>query len=314
MIRFAGMPLDRAGNNRENTDWLNAANIDTAALYVPVWNDQVLFDTADELLLRILRADHPAVLAHKTADTVFLGVQGDAPVFVLNLSLLSEAELNETFSGETERFSDLRSVMMDMRQEDAALASYAKGMIHWHRHHRYCGACGAETVFANAGHMRKCSNETCGYQAFPRTDPVVIMSVERQDKDGNHYSLLGRSGRFPQGRFSTLAGFVDPGETLEEAVAREVFEEAGIRVENIQYVASQPWPFPASLMIGFRATAITDEIVIDDKEIAEARWFSLVEVQSAGDWDSEMSTGLQLPGAGSIARHLINSWVKDCAS
>lgn len=311
-MKFTGVPLNRAGNFRDNSDWLDAAQQSTDARFISVWNDQVLFDdNDDELMLRTLGSDHPMTCSYMAGEQVFLGLQDDRPFFALDLSNLVESELKTVSGAATERYVDLRSVMPKLSHEDAALASYAKEMVYWHQHNRFCGLCGAETRFAHAGHMRRCSNEDCGHETFPRTDPVVIMLVERQDQNGNHFCLLGNSGNFSKNRYSTLAGFVDPGESLEEAVAREVFEEAGIRVDNIRYQASQPWPFPASLMIGFRATAVTDEIVIDEKEIVDARWFSIEEVQAAGDWSNETDSGLLIPRKDAIARHLINRWVKD---
>ena len=158
--------------------------------------------------------------------------------------------------------------------------------------------------------MRLCQNESCRRETYPRTDPAVIMLVEHQPDDGGSpVCLMGSHRRLPSKVFSTLAGFVEPGESLEEAVAREVREEVGIAVSDVKYHASQPWPFPASIMLGFYATATTTEITVDDVELASARWFNTDEIKSAGDW-GDASALDQLPRKDSIARHIVNTWVE----
>ena len=312
-MKFTGAPLDRAGNYRDNLEWQRETQNDGAARFVAVWNQLVLFeDDGEELIALPFRADHPSVKNYRTDEMTFLGVQGEIPYFVLDLSTLNEPEISAISDSILHKFIDLRSAMPRLRHEDAALTAYAKGMVHWHQHNLFCGICGSETTFKNAGHMRQCANTACSHQLFPRTDPVVIMLVERKDNSGDRYCLLGRQSQSPTGRYSTLAGFVDPGESLEEAVAREVYEETGVRVDNIRYESSQPWPFPASLMIGFQATATNEKIVIDEKEIADARWFSIEEIKAAGNWGEKSSKPLLLPRAGSISRYLIDQWAKEC--
>ena len=187
--------------------------------------------------------------------------------------------------------------------------AYARGILHWHQHHRYCGQCGHPTENQHGGHMRLCLNPDCGRETFPRTDPAVIMLVEHTPSNGEPPKcLLGRHSAWPPGSYSTLAGFVEPVESLEEAVAREVFEEAGIRVANVRYQASQPWPFPSSLMLGFRAQAETTAIKLDPDELADARWFTAEEIRSFGEWGDD-SASLRLPRKDSIARFLVESWL-----
>ena len=184
------------------------------------------------------------------------------------------------------------------------LASYgmARALASWHARHRHCAQCGGQTRLAKGGWQRDC--EGCGAEHFPRTDPVTIMTVEHEGA-----LLLGRQPRFPPRRYSALAGFVEPGESLEEAVAREVFEEAGVEVEAVHYVASQPWPFPSSLMIGCHATARSRELVIDHTELEDARWFSREEIAEAFAAPGGEGTSLIVPPPFAIARHLVERWM-----
>jgi NAD+ diphosphatase len=199
---------------------------------------------------------------------------------------------------------------MDRRQ--GAMLAYARGLIHWHRRHRFCGRCGSPTQSRHGGHMRLCTNAECGREHFPRTDPAVIMLVTRPGLDGGPDGgpdggavLMGRQKSWTEGMYSTLAGFVDPGESLEEAVAREVHEEAGIAVADVTYMASQPWPFPSSLMLGFRARATSMEIHINRDELDDARWFTRDQIARFGE------AGLSLPRQVSIARWLIDQWLAE---
>ena len=163
-----------------------------------------------------------------------------------------------------------------MRGPEAALLAYARGLMYWHRRHRFCGVCGAATDSRGGGHVRRCRNADEPHEHFPRTDPAVIMLVTHDDLEGRGpAALLGRQSRWPDGMYSTLAGFVEPGESLEEAVAREVREETGVAVADVRYQASQPWPFPSSLMLGFRARAVTTGIDVDQRELQDARSGSL---------------------------------------
>ena len=191
-----------------------------------------------------------------------------------------------------------------MDPHQAGLLAFARAMIHWSRAHRYCGRCGSAKLTRQGGHLRLCPIQDCGAQTFPRTDPAVIMLVEDRPERGPARCLLGRGRGWPEGRFSTLAGFVEPGETLEAAVAREVREEAGIEVDSVSYMASQPWPFPASIMLGFRARARQTEIHIDPEELAEARWFTAAQLR---DHLAEFPRG----AAGSISTWLIEQWLDE---
>jgi len=206
-------------------------------------------------------------------------------------------------------FADLRRVGSLLPAQDAALLAYARGMIAWHRRHRHCGVCGAATAPRHGGHVRVCT--ACGTETYPRTDPAVIMLVHRPAHDGEPARcLLARSARFRAGMYSTLAGFVEPGESLEDAVARETLEETGVRVGRVTYVGSQPWPFPSSIMLGFRAEAETTALAVDGEEIADARWFSVAELAAFGEWGDD-DAAFRLPRRDSIARLLVDGWVAD---
>ena len=196
----------------------------------------------------------------------------------------------------TFEFQDLRQAAAIVEPEDGALLAYARAMMTWHQRHRFCGACGAPTESQQAGHLRRCTRAECAAEIFPRTDPAVIMLV----CDGD-WCLLGRQARWPPGVYSALAGFVEPGESLEDAVAREVMEEAGIAIEGCEYHSSQPWPFPSSIMLGFWATARRGEVRVDGSELEEARWLHR---------DQVLAQEVRLPPKLSIARRLIDDWLR----
>lgn len=195
------------------------------------------------------------------------------------------------------RPASLRMIGPAIDRDDASLAVHAVGIARWHERHRFCSVCGAPTVSAQSGHLRICT--ACGTHQFPRTDPAVIMLVT----DEEDRALLGRNPTWPEGRFSTLAGFVEPGEALDDAVRREVMEEVGVQVGEVRYAGSQPWPFPQSLMLGFFGSADSTQITVDADEIAEARWFTRDEVT-----EMTASAGLLLPPNVSISRALIQTW------
>ena len=197
----------------------------------------------------------------------------------------------------------LREVGVVLDDHDAGLLVHAVGLVNWHAAHPRCARCGAPTQVVRGGSVRRCPED--GSEHFPRTDPAVIVLVH----DGGDRCVLGRQASWPEGRFSTLAGFVEPGESAEQAVVREVQEEAGIAVTDVEYVASQPWPFPSSLMLGFSARAEGDVVPVGlDGELAEVRWFNRDEIRSAGAWGTR--GGLQTPSSVSVAWHLINGWAE----
>ena len=197
---------------------------------------------------------------------------------------------------------DLRKYGPILDDIEASFLALSNGMFFWQKTHKFCGSCGFQNYSTEGGFVMKCSNDKCGKSHFPRTDPAIITLISFQDK-----VLLGRSPRFPDSMYSTLAGFVEPGESLEQALEREVFEEVGIKVKNIKYFNSQPWPFPASLMLGFFAEAINDQMTIDYDEIEDAHWFSINELKSLQH--PSIKGGFKLPREDSIARRLVDTWI-----
>jgi NAD+ diphosphatase len=257
----------------------------------------------------ILRAGAPGTALLAAADLarleprreqVFLGHLDDRPV----VATLAEPDAARPFADDPAYVAaDLRSVAMQgiVPQAELGILAMAKSLLDWHSRHRFCARCGASTSPAHAGFRRDCA--ACGTQHFPRTDPVVIMLIVRGAS-----CLLGRQPRFAPGMYSCLAGFLEPGETIEDAVRRETFEEAGIRVGAVTYAASQPWPFPSSLMIGCVGEALTDEIAIDREELEEARWFDKDELRLM--LDRRHPQGLLAANPIAIAHHLVRTWVE----
>ena len=274
-LTFSGAVLDRAPEKRRDPDWVAAVR-ERADAQALVMSERGLWMEEGRL-----------VLLPPGPDAVFLGLSGDRPLFAMDA---------EPASGHP---AGLREAASELPAEQAALGAYAASLLSWHRRHRFCANCGAATEPVDGGHERHCP--ACGAHHFPRTDPAVIVRVV----DDRDRLLLGRQASWPQGRFSVLAGFVEPGETLEEAVRREVLEESGVVVGEVAYVASQPWPFPSSLMIGFNAAATGGEPRPGDHELMEVRWFDRGEVEAAAAGEGDMV----LSPPYSIARRLIDAWL-----
>jgi NAD+ diphosphatase len=301
---FAGSPLDRADHRRKDQAWIAHRLADPSTQVLPVWRGRNLV-FGMEGPAPGLAALPAAALGDglRARPWAFLGLRDDTPYFALDLSSLDEpltapmgAQVGAPAGAPVgASFEDLRRIGADLPAEDASILAHARGLMHWRSRHRFCGVCGAACTAINAGHVMACTG--CGTHHFPRTDPAVIMLVTHGDR-----ALLGHPARFRDRRvFTTLAGFVEPGETLEECVAREVFEETGVRVAQARYRSSQPWPFPASIMLGFHATALTTEITVDPTEISEAGWFTREE--------AARQDGFSLPPPLSIAWRLIQDWI-----
>jgi NAD+ diphosphatase len=267
--------LDRAPVERRRPDWLAARREDPDAGALVFSEEGVWME------------DGGLVLVPPTADSVFLGLAGGRPFFAQGVA--------EPGRG---RPAGMREALSELPAAEAGLAAYAASLLSWHHRHTFCANCGASTEPADAGHQRRCP--ACETEHFPRTDPVVIVRVISDDR-----LLLGRQARWVPGRFSVLAGFVEPGETLEEAVRREVGEESGVELDEVAYVASQPWPFPSSLMIGFHAVASGGDPRPGDGELGEVRWFSRSEVEAAAGGAGD----IRLPPPYSISRQLIDGWL-----
>ena len=285
---YVAKALDRAAHRRRDDAWLATARTDPASRILLLRDLLVAASGPDEAprLHAPTLGEYGAPLPE---DCVFLGERDGVAWFAHDAG---------TGDALAERLVELRSIALLLPGEDAALAAYARALAHWHRGHRYCGRCGGATVVSHAGHARLCP--ACGHETFPRTDPAVIVLVTHGDR-----CLLGRSPRFPPGMYSTLAGFVEPGESLEQTLRREVYEEVGVVLDEVAYRASQPWPFPQSLMLGFRATARTTELTIDRDEIEDARWLRRDELL-----DPERRP-VRLPNRDSIARFLIEEWLTE---
>jgi NAD+ diphosphatase len=280
VIVFSGAALDRASALRRRPEWVEEQRADPGARAVRMSARGVALE------------DGRLVMARPGTDAVFLGLLDGAPLFAEHIG---DAE------PERGRPAGLREAATELPAGEAALAAYAGSLLAWHRRHRFCANCGAPTEPRDGGHERVCPS--CEAHHFPRTDPVVIVRVT----DGADGLLLGRQASWPEGRFSLIAGYVEPGETLEEAVRREVVEESGVAVDSVSYIASQPWPFPSSLMLGFSAVAARGNPSPADDELAEVRWFEREEVERAARGEGP----LLLAPPYSIARRLIDEWLAE---
>ncbi len=306
-IRYAGGDLDRAGLFRKDESWILEKLAHPDSRIVPVWRSRNLVtglgtDPQTHLVGRMEASE----ILEMSSEITLLGISGETAYFAADISSLEEDRAHAlVIQGE---FVDLRLVGPLLGVQESALMAYARGMLHWHQKHQHCGLCGAPTKSFEGGHVRKCTSTECGAPTFPRTDPAVIMLITYQPASGPAQCLLGRQAVWPEGNYSTLAGFVEPGESLEEAVAREVHEEAGIHIKNVTYQASQPWPFPASIMLGFWGEAVTTDIQIDEHEIEDAQWFDAPDLRNFGEWGNEEATR-RLPRKDSIARFLIETWL-----
>jgi len=313
-VTFGGSALDRAHELRGDDAALGAAIAAGQADTLVLWRGKPLVqgDALDRLMR--LPMDHP-VLAQSDLPPILLGREDGRLIFVHDISGwrpegLDEDELGRFLDLSEQRhpdlpgeaaFVELRRIMTRLAPRDAELAATARAMAGWHVSHRYCARCGAESAMEREGWQRQCPS--CGAVHFPRTDPVVIMLITR----GNRV-LMGRSHGWPEGMYSLLAGFVEPGETIEAAVRREVDEETGVQVGEVGYLASQPWPFPASLMIGCRGEALSDEITIDPVEIEDALWLTREEIMQAFAGEHPF---LAAARKGAIAHFLLRNWLAD---
>ena len=282
-IMFANNPLDRAGHQRGDSDWLAAQLAADTALIVPLWNLQPLVlpelqpgDGRDVGYLPKAAFGDAFDFERDDMKIVFLGLnRRGKPLFAADISHMSSPEDIGPFKG-MGIFEDLRALAAagDMPRTELAILAQAKGMLDWNLRNPFCAQCGSQTGMLEGGYKRQCG--TCGTEHFPRTDPVVIMLATYDD-----HCLVGRQRGWPEGMLSALAGFMEPGETMEEAVARELQEEAGLEISSVSYLGSQPWPFPGSLMIGCMAEASSMDVTVDEVELEEARWVSRDDVISS---------------------------------
>lgn len=306
---YTHLPLDRAHTLRKDEAIVTALAAHPDHLVVPCWRE-----------MSLTRGDH-AYLAEKTEaarlldlgdEPIFLGLLGERPVFATDLTQVeAEPDQSPPGLGTDGTWVSLRTVGGTLAAGDAALLAYARALVQWHRRAKFCGTCGSPTRQTEGGHARQCTDPHCNALTYPRTDAAVIMRVDGTDENGDDAILMHRQSAWAPGMWSVLAGFVEPGESLEEAVAREIKEESGIEVADVRYFAAQPWPFPSSLMIGFSAKATGGRLAPDASEIEDAQWFSRARIAAEFD-DRHRTDGSGrpfLPRPDAIARHLVDAWL-----
>ncbi|MDG2375553.1 MAG: NAD(+) diphosphatase [Woeseiaceae bacterium] len=286
---FAGAFVDRSGHRRHDPDWLARTLRSPNARFAPVWYDKCLVDGDPPGVALLPHAKVDPVLAPE--ESVFLGIFEGKPAFAFDI------DCEKPPFPDNGQFHDLRYLGNVLPVEQANLVAHAIALINWHRLQKFCGLCGEATFAVSGGNTRRCSGKDCGEQIFPRVDPAIIVLVSHGE-----YCLLGRQASWPEGRYSTIAGFVEPGESLEDAVRREVDEETNVDVDAVQYHSSQPWPFPSSLMLGFTAEATSRDIQLKDGELEDAQWFTRKELRSGFP---------KLPFRLSIARCLVDGWLDE---
>ncbi len=301
---YTGSGLDRAEHLRDDPEWLLAQLTKPTTRLLPVWRTKNMIesrsatrDTPRPVWLPSLTA---ASLIDIAEEVIFLGLRDGEVRIALDLSAVDEPSEHPDLAPLGE-FVDLREVGQLLPRDEGSILAYARGLVHWHKTHAFCGRCGHPTKSTQNGHVRRCSNEACGASHFPRSDPAVIMLVHDGDR-----CLLGRQPFWPPGMHSVLAGFVEPGESLEEAVIREVYEEVRLTVDQVAYQSSQPWPFPSSIMLGFSARALSTEIEVDERELESAQWYTREELRNSPEDES-----FRLPRRDSIARRLVEDWLNE---
>jgi NAD+ diphosphatase len=302
MIPFAGSPLDRASEKRTDSNWIESKRRDPSSLVLPMWRLEPFLLGSEKsgppIELGLVQARLADSFVDAGAVCIFLGLDGDRAVFAIDVSEATDPANVGPLAG-LGYFRDARVAASMVSLKDAAIIAQAKAMIDWHQRHGFCPRCGAATKIMDAGYRRLCGK--CNAEHFPRVDPVVIMLATYGET-----CLVGRGKQFPPGMFSALAGFVEPGETIEEAVRRELMEEASVKVGEVTYYATQPWPFPSSLMIGCFAKAESRDAKVDENELAEVRW---LERSIARELiEGKQVDGVRVPPPIAIAHHLIKTW------
>ena len=293
---FTSLTIDRAPCRRQEAAWSEGQMRAPSTRFLPVWRSQVLVTDKSPPQPSWIGPKESEEHLQRAESVVLLGRNTEHTYFALGLR--PSDEMSPASLAERGTFRRLRSVAPLLDREAAALLAYAKAMVHYHHQHQFCGTCGAPTVSADGGHLRLCTNDQCGQHDFPRTDPAIIVLVSSGKR-----CLLGRQPTWPENLYSIIAGFVEPGESLEGAVAREVREETDVQVEQVRYHSSQPWPFPRSLMIGFTATAANTAIRLNDGELEDAKWLSRENIAQG-----LRQRTLHLPSSISISHRLIERW------
>jgi NAD+ diphosphatase len=293
---FAGPFLDRRAELRNDPAWIAAARGDPATRFLLGSGASQLVSGGTSIEIVFLEASHELVASARDDELTLLGWFRGARC--VQVELRDPDAVRHALPADAQ-FRELRPLAALLPPDSASLLAYARALALWKARHRHCGVCGSPNLPDRAGHVMRCSREGCGNETFPRLDPAIIVLVT--DAAGKR-ALLGRQASWAPGRYSTIAGFVEPGESLEDAVKREVEEETGVLVGDVSYVASQPWPFPSSLMLGFRAVARTHDVSLRDGELEDARWFTRAELGSGGP---------ALPPAGAISARLIDAWIDE---
>jgi NAD+ diphosphatase len=297
---FAGNPLDRVSERRRDADWIVSLLEEPTTRLIPLRNLKPSIHNGGEMALDWQRVGPWREVIAGGATLAFLGIAEGCAHFVLDVTSADQPP-----DPAVENI-DVRTLAPLIAGPEAAILAEARSVVDWHARHRFCAQCGTPSEVASGGWARHCPH--CKAHHFPRVDPVVIMLAVRGER-----ALLGRGRRRPGARFSCLAGYMEPGETLEDAVRREVREESGIRCGRVRYLASQPWPFPSTLMMGFLTEALSEDITVDPEELVEARWFERHEIRdmvaraAAGDPDPA-TTVPSLPGPVAIAHQICRRW------
>jgi NAD+ diphosphatase len=286
---LAGPYLKRAAEWRKDEARLREALDDPRSLIVPVWRSRSLIVQSEASLTAHFIEGLAGVGSLDASELIFLGEFRERMCFAVELTPVDEPRL-----AGPGQFRDLRTIAGDLPADEAGVLAYARAMVTWRERHRFCGRCGSPALPANGGHVLRCSDATCSTQTFPRIDPAIIVLIHNDER-----ALLGRQASWPPGWYSTIAGFVEPGESLEDAVVREVKEETGVDIDAVDYHSSQPWPFPSSLMVGFLAHAATTDIDLGDAELEDARWLTREQI-AAGE--------VALPPPHSISFRLVEEW------
>ncbi|MFD2247301.1 NAD(+) diphosphatase [Pontibacter ruber] len=293
---FSDNILNRHSELRTNAAFIQGKLSADTTRFILVCDNKSLVLSGEKPKAALLQRHELGDLLEQAGLQVFLGVEDEVAYFALGLDGMQDQV--ETQLGQAYTFTDLKTVALQMPRKQSALLAYARAMVHWNLRHLFCADCGNPTQSSEAGHVRKCKQEGCGKSHFPRTDTAVIVLISEGDA-----CLLGRGAAWPEGRYATVAGFLEPGETLEQAVAREAQEETGVALESIRYHSSQPWPFPASIMVGFMATASNRHLQVDYTELEDARWFTRDEIV-----EGLQNGTLILPPRVSISYNLIRDW------
>lgn len=295
--RFTSVRLDRLVEYRDDARWVKSALESPAARFVPLWRSRSLLASTDSGQIAVYLKPNELDSLDAIAPPTMLGTDGKRYFFAVSIN---DKQREEVLVEHPEaKFIDLRRASVDMDAKHAGVLAYAKALHYWQHRHSFCGACGSPNQLRSSGHKLVCSNEECARPSFPRIDPAIIVLVTHEDA-----CLLGRNANWPPKRFSTLAGFVEPGESLEDALVREVFEESSVRLTRIRYVSSQPWPFPASAMCGFYAEAESRDCE-PSEELQELRWYNVAELEN------DVRTGdVLLSPPVSIAFRLLADWYR----